>query len=338
MRKSVFLFAIVIIGYACSNDNLYSPDDIDLDLNEFEYTDENGALLSSDDNQKAALGRALFYDTRMSRNDRISCASCHEQTKSFCDGEQFSIGLFGESTSRNSMALINVGRSNRMFWDLSGDNMNLDILNPVTNHVEMGLNTLEELKLKLSRTELYPKLFKEVYGTADFQEAEIGESLALFVSSITSLSNKFDQGQEDEYAQYSEKEMKGKELFFESALCGTCHNGVDFNSSWGKNIGLDLEYTDEGAGSGFFKVPTLRNIALTAPYMHDGRFSTLEEVVEHYNSGVNDHPNLSWQLSDENKNPIRLNLSTDDKEALVAFLHTLTDRALLEDPKLSNPF
>ena len=120
--------------------------------------------------------------------------------------------------------------------------------------------------------------------------------------------------------------------------CANCHRSVNFYYGNEMNIGLDMDYEDEGAGNGRFRIPSLRNIGITGPFMHDGRFETLEEVVEHYNSGVQPHPYLDWRMKDANGEPKKLNLSETEKQALVAFLHTLTDEAFITDPKWSDPF
>lgn len=286
--------------------------------------------------REVSLGRILFYDPALSYNNTISCASCHKQSMAFTDQLQFSQGLYGELTTRNSMALVNLNGNRAFFWEGHSGSLGNHILNPVSNHIEMGMMNTEELVTKLKNNGQYVERFSEVFlGFTPITEETISRALTSFVNSLVSENSKFDVGEELDFANFDIGEEKGMEIFYGKGKCASCHKGDDFVATWRRNanIGLDMEYKDQGAGDGKFKVPTLRNIELTPPYMHDGRFETLEEVVEHYSSGIQDHPEIDWTLSGGS-----IDLTNQEKADLVAFLKTLTDWEFVTEPRFSNPF
>lgn len=299
----------------------------------------------------STLGRVLFYDRRLSANQTISCASCHQQQHGFSDTNRFSRGFDGGFTDRNSMGLSNARWYLRrhFFWDERAATLEDQVLQPIQNAVEMGM-TLEALTNRLSAEPFYTNLFATTFGSPEITPNRISLALAQFVRSIVSTRSKFDQGVANNFANFTAQENLGRQIFngqVGNATCTACH-GTD-NFVPGPNInnnGLENPYVDKGLGrvtgrpqdEGLFKVPSLRNIALTAPYMHDGRFATLEEVVEFYNSGVVNHPNLSPPLRLPVGQPLRLNLTAPQKAALVAFLRTLTDPTLATDEKYADPF
>lgn len=312
-------------------------------------------------NDGSTLGRVLFYDTRLSANGTISCASCHQQDKGFSDDAVLSVGFNGGTTPRHSMTLINARyyQRGRFFWDERASTLEEQVLMPFLDEVEMGL-TLEELVRTVEEQPYYPELFRNAFGSEEVTPDRISRALAQFVRSIISYSSKYDAGRVlvnapgANFPNFSVEENLGKMLFFSTipnggGACFGCHTTEAFISAnpGPQNNGLDaFSDTDLGAGGVFnnpifvgrFKTSTLRNIELTAPYMHDGRFSSLEEVVEHYNSGIQSHPTLSPALTDANNNPVRLNFTDDEKAALVAFLKTLTDPGIANEEKWSNPF
>jgi len=332
----LLVFALFI--FSCADDSSNFNHELELVVEDyFEESIPFGLpVIGQRTNQdlEASLGRLLFYDNRLSYNNSISCGSCHNQAKGFCDDEAFSTGLYNKKTTRNSLALVNNGYQDFSFWEGHRGNLSDHILSPISNHVEMGMNSVDQLVLRLTEVESYRRLFEEVYSDT-ISEDNIKTSLTSFVSSLISHNSKYDKGVEKDFNNFNLSEQRGKEIFFGKALCGDCHKGNHLTSTWRAvaNIGLELEYDDQGAGSGSFKVPTLRNIEVTGPYMHDGRFETLEEVVEHYSSGVKDHPNLDWEL-----NAGGVNLTTEEKEDLVEFLKTFTDYAFLNDHRFSDPF
>ncbi|MDB6035360.1 MAG: Cytochrome-c peroxidase [Verrucomicrobiales bacterium] len=302
----------------------------------------------------AALGRVLFYDKRLSTNQTIACASCHRQENGFSDPRRFSTGFAGGSTSRNSMGLSNARWYQRrhFFWDERANTLEDQVLAPIQNPVEMGM-TLPALTTRLAAEPFYTDLFTRTFGTPDITSGRISRALAQFVRSIVSTRSKYDAGVSNRFANFTAQERLGRQIFLGqvgNATCAACHGTDNFVPGAAiNNNGLEFPYVDLGLGgitgrpqdNGLFKVPSLRNIELTAPYMHDGRFATLEQVVEFYNSGVVDNPNLSPPLRNppgQPPGPRRLNLTVEQKAALVAFLKTLTDTNLATDPQLSDPF
>ena len=302
-------------------------------------------------NSGATLGRVLFYDKRLSLNRTVSCASCHQREHGFSDPRKFSVGFLGGLTDRNSMGVTNARWYQRraFFWDERAATLEDQVLQPIQNAVEMGM-TLPALVTRLSAEPYYATLFNNAFGTPTVTSTRISLALAQFVRSIVSTQSKFNVGAATAFANFTPEENLGRQIFngqIGNASCTACH-GTD-NFVPGPNInnnGLENPYIDKGRGAltglaqdeGLFKVPSLRNIERTAPYMHDGRFTTLEQVVEFYNSGVVNHPNLSPPLRGPGGAPRRLNLSNPQKAALVAFLKTLTDDTVATDEKFSDPF
>lgn len=312
-------------------------------------------------NEGATLGRVLFYDKSLSANGTIACASCHKQDKGFSDDEVLSIGFEGGFTGRHSMTLINARfyQRGRFFWDERASTLEEQVLMPFQGPVEMGM-TLDEVVSNVEKQSYYSELFESAFGSKEITADKISKALAQFVRSILSYNSKYDQGRAlvnapgANFSNFTAQENMGKNLFFQTipnggGACFGCHTTEAFISAnpGPQNNGLDaISTTDTGAGAVFpnpifvgrFKTSTLRNIELTAPYMHDGRFATLEEVVEHYNSGIQAHPTLSPALTDGNGNPVRLNFTETEKAALVAFLKTLTDTSVSTNEKWGNPF
>lgn len=306
----------------------------------------------------ATLGRVIFYDKNVSLNKTISCASCHSQSTAFSDNLALSKGFSGGNTGRNSMALTNARfyPNRRFFWDERAATLEIQTLLPIQDHVEMGMH-LDTLVNRFKNLSYYPSLFTKAFGDATVNTDRISLSLSQFIRSIVSYESKYDAGRATlpvnaapptfSFSNFTAQENRGMQLFFTPQLaCAGCHGTETFTAATAKHNGLDLTTTDRGFGAvsnnvlndGKFKVPSLRNVELTAPYMHDGRFATLEEVVEHYNSGLKNHPNLDPALKQPNGLPKQLNLSAADKAALVAFLKTLTDTMMTNNVKYSNPF
>jgi cytochrome c peroxidase len=309
----------------------------------------------------ATLGRVLFYDKKLSANGTISCASCHKQDQGFSDDAVLSEGFDGGLTRRHSMTLINARfyQRGRFFWDERASTLEEQVLEPFQDPVEMGM-TLDQVVDVVQEQPYYPELFEKAFGSEEVTTDRISKALSQFVRSIVSFSSKYDEGRSQvttpgaNFPNFTSEENLGKNIFFstipnDGGACFGCHTTEAFISAnpGPQNNGLDaFSTTDFGAGEVFtnsifegrFKTTSLRNVELTAPYMHDGRFTTLEEVVEHYNSGIQDHPTLSPALRDANNDPIRLNLTDAEKSALVAFLKTLTDNSVSTEIKWSDPF
>ena len=291
----------------------------------------------------ATLGRVLFYDKRLSANDTTACASCHLQEYAFSDPEQFSTGFTGGKTPRNAMGLAN-GRflqADQFFWDARVDSLEELILLPIQNPIEMG-STLEQALGKVAAAPFYPPLFEKAFGSPEVTSERIAKAVAQFIRAMVSYQSKYDEGVATGFRNFTGQEYFGLQLFNTQAnRCARCHLSDTQILIFPRSNGLDRVYSDKGMGSitgdsfdnGRFKPPSLRNIALTGPYMHDGRFATLQDVLEHYSSGIQSHKNLGSFLPDKG-----LDLTANQRNAMEAFLHTLTDLAFITDPKFSDPF
>jgi cytochrome c peroxidase len=311
-----------------------------------------GSVVSTDNmpasnpvtDQGATLGRVLFYDRRLSINDGVSCASCHRQETGFSDPRRLSAGFSGGTTHRHSMGLANARfySPGRFFWDERAMSLEDQVLQPIQDPVEMGLK-LEDLVTKVEATAHYQPLFQAAFGSPEVTSERIARALAQFVRALVSVSSDFDAafagGAQPDLSRLTPQQADGFRIFVGAeGGCGRCHATFAQVGAAPFNTGLDAAITDAGAGNGRFKTPSLRNVGVRAPFMHDGRFVTLEEVVEHYNSGVRNNPGLDPRLRGADGQPRRLNLTSSQKAALVAFLHALTDRQFLEDPRFADPF
>ncbi len=309
----------------------------------------------------ATLGRVLFYDKNLSQDFSTSCATCHRQELGFSDSAVLSTGFNGRLTKRHSMGLTNARfyQRGRAFWDEKAHSLEEQVLIPIEDAFELGTD-LDVIEQRLATLNYYSPLFTDAFGNDQIDSDRIAKALAQFIRSLISFESKYDEGRAlvtsflDPFPSFSDKENRGKELFLSSlseggGACVSCHATEAFVGvhTGPKNNGLDLvTLLDRGIGGiigvdslhGMFKPPSLRNIGARAPYMHDGRFANLGEVVDHYSDAVMAHRNLSQELKNESGEPVRLNLSEEDKAALVAFLNTLTDRKMLEDLKFSDPF
>ncbi|MDB5282178.1 MAG: Cytochrome-c peroxidase [Bacteroidota bacterium] len=306
-------------------------------------------------NAGAALGRVLFYDRVFSLNNSISCSSCHKQQFAFSDNVDLSNGFDGSKTLRNALPVFNQHVNSAFFWDGRAATLEQQSLMPVKNHIEMGMEKMDNLAIKLKSVSYYPALFKAAFGSEEITAVRVADALAQFMRSMRSFNSKFDQGGTMAFANFTDKEKDGMQIFTQSR-CNNCHGGQNLSGNFGSdwaNTGLDASPVDKGKGAitgfpqqnGVFRVPSLRNIGLTGPYMHDGRYKTLDEVIDHYNNGVQASPNLDvrlttggWGIDSSTTKPVNLNLNTSQKESLKAFLLTLTDYQFTSDPKFSDPF
>lgn len=291
----------------------------------------------------AALGRVLFYDPRLSANNRLSCGGCHGQFLGFADSPPFSAGFQGGLTTRHSPALVNARfyRRGRFFWDERAPTLEAQVLQPIQDPVEMGM-TLQDAVAKVQATPYYPELFAAAFGSPVVTNDRMARALAQYVRSLVSADSRFDRafaaGPVPNFAGvFTPQEVEGERLF-RTAGCAACHATPAQVSDDVHNNGLDAVSTDPGAGGGAFKAPSLRNVGVRHAFMHDGRFSTLQQVVDFYDSGVQPNPGLDPRLRGPDGQPRRLNLTAAQKGALIAFLHTLTDSAFLRAPRFSDPF
>jgi cytochrome c peroxidase len=308
-------------------------------------------------NQGVKLGRMLFFDPILSLDSTISCASCHKPELSFTDGLAVSPGVGGLIGRRSSMTLLNVGfhQVTGFFWDGRSKTLEDQALVPIEDLNEMA-NTWEEVETRLRRHPDYPTLFREAFGIEtkkDINRDLAVKAIAQFERTlISSGDSDYDRFDRNEFS-LDDEANNGLDLFFDDkfpdAECGHCHNRNLFTIPEFRNNGLDPvqsvdDYVDKGLGevtglrsdNAKFKVPTLRNILLTAPYMHDGRFATIEEVLDHYNSGGHHVANQDEDNVDNLMEP--QGLSERDKRELIAFMAALTDSTFIKNPAFQNPF
>jgi cytochrome c peroxidase len=310
------------------------------------------------------LGRRLFYDPLLSGGDDMSCADCHKQELAFSDGMPRAVGHDGKELAFNSMSLANLlWGPRRFFWDGRSPSLEHQALQPLLNPDEMR-QPLDELVDELSASPKYREMFWAAYG--EVSEENVARALATFMRMLISAESKYDRYLRGEVRLTPEEEL-GRKLFMahpdvkvslRGGNCIDCHSQfvtAGFSEGWDGfiNNGLDVDadlgvgleaVTGDARDRGKFKTPTLRNIAATAPYMHDGRFKTLEDVLAHYNHGIRVSKTLSPLILEADNevadpNAARgLRLAPEEVNALIAFLHTLTDQAFLVDPRFSNPF
>ncbi len=292
-----------------------------------------------------ALGEKLFSEKQLSTNNAQSCADCHHADAAFSDsGHAFSTGAEGQPGFRNTMPLFNLAWMNSMTWDGKRTRIRDQALAPIQDHLEMH-QTLDESVAKLAADATYPARFAKVFGSPGITSERLGLALEQYLLTLVSGDSKFDRAMREE-VDLTEQEKQGLTLFvleFDPARgrlgadCFHCHGNELFTNNQFKNNGIDSEFSDRGrqaasgrsADIGKFKVPSLRNVELTGPYMHDGRFATLEEVIDHYAEGVKQSDTLDPNIS---KHPDgALALSCEDRKALVAFLKTLTDMKYRRD-------
>lgn len=318
--------------------------------------------------QGIKLGRHLFYDPILSLDSTISCSSCHHSDKAFTDGEAFSIGVQGRRAKRNSMSLVNVGyswiknREHNFMWDGRFATLEEQALAPIEDFNEMG-DTWENVERKLRNHPEYPTLFREAFGidnTAEITKYLAAKAIAQFERTINSAKSGYD-GDRWSNQYMTPAQQRGFELFLgdaagnpvaKDAECLHCHSFSDNKALFARNNftnnGLDSvtsfnDFVDKGYGAiindptqnGFFREVTLRNIALTAPYMHDGRFKTLREVLDHYATGGHAAPNLAPELSTSTSIQT---LTEAEKDDLEAFLHALTDTTIVNRTEWQSPF
>lgn len=357
-NKISFVFitlCISLIIYSCKKD----PKIIDKDNESYvlDYGNFPPPNIAKDNPltiEGVKLGRMLFYETMLSRDGSQSCASCHNQLTAFSDTNRFSIGVNHLPGGRQAMAVFNMAwHSNEFFWDGRAHVLRDQSLKPIQDALEMD-ETLPNVIAKLKASELYPNQFKKAFGSEEITPTLMSLAMEQFMNSIVSNKSKYDNYLAGK-ATLTAQEERGRFLFFteynpafpnaSGADCRHCHGGLNFENDNYMNNGLDTdaEFVDFGRENvtqnpfdrAKFKVPSLRNVALTPPYMHDGRFKTLDEVVNHYDSGIKKSATLAPAIEPTLGG---LKLSADDKAALVAFLKTLTDYELTTNPAYTSPF
>jgi len=306
------------------------------------------------------LGRLLFWETALSLDHSISCGSCHTPSSNFSDPNQFSSGVNGTLGDRNASVICNLGWSSSFFWDGRAMTLEDQIRAPVEHPLEMNVSwevVVERLKTDDFGDLDYPQLFFDAFGDETITEDLTVKAIAQFIRTMISADSKFDKWRRGE-TDLTDQEYFGYQLFLKEggdpevnpggefgADCFHCHGeaGLQFSDYLFHNNGLDPSFEDDPGrvnvtgfvlDSGLFKTPTLRNVALSSPYMHDGRFTSLEEVVEHYNSGGVSSSTIDAFMKYTTGG---LELAPQQKEALIAFLHALTDTTFVQNPDFLNP-
>lgn len=303
-----------------------------------------------------ALGRRLFYETQLSLDNSISCASCHSPANAFSDPNQFSTGVNGTVGNRQSMALFNLGWQKFFFWDGRAKSLEEQILEPVPNPIEMHLEWTEALS-RLQADLTYRNDFYRVFNESGITKEKVAKVIAQFLRTLISADSKYDvmykyinsipltAKETQVYQQVTPEEWAGYDLFqsLNGADCFHCHNGPLMQVEKFSNNGLDANFTDLGRelvtknsnDRGKFKVPSLRNIAYSAPYMHDGRFETLDEVIEHYSSGIQHSTTIDPLIEFANQGGVQLDAL--QKSMLKKFLLTMSDPNFIQNPAFQKP-
>lgn len=319
--------------------------------------------------EAVVLGRFLFHDKMLSKDFSLSCEGCHDLKKAFTDGIPTSVGVEGIAGERNSMSLVNVGynweptRQHNFNWDGAFSTLEQQVLSPVRHPLEMNVSW-DTVEVRLQQHPHYPYLFRKAFGienSKDITRDLAAKALAQFLRTLNSAGSLYDEHVHTPFVYMDQDQQRGFDLFLGDALgtaaiadaeCAHCHaftaSKATFARNGFSNNGLDeaqdfADFSDQGLGkhtgrpsdNGKFREVTLRNIALTAPYMHDGRFATLEEVLDHYVDHIKPAPNLAGEIATADE---LSNLSAQDKQDIISFLHALTDTSYYDKPEWQDPF
>ncbi|MEZ4725457.1 MAG: cytochrome c peroxidase [Candidatus Kapaibacterium sp.] len=327
--RLIYCLPLLLFFFSCTDEKLIEPDvetkryrfldSIPRELPKVEYPEDN--LPNKD---RIRLGKLLFEDKRLSRTNEISCSSCHKSEFAFADNTPTTKGVDGLDGTRNSISLMNIAFQKRFLREGGVPSLEMQVLVPFQEHNEFDLNIVAAAQ-KLSNDSLYQYLSQVAYGRV-LDSYVITRSISSFERTLIGGNSKFDKYM-NKKATLTTEEERGMVLFFSDSLaCASCHSGILFTSQEFANNGLYEEYNDNGrqrltgldADNGVFKIPSLRNVALTAPYMHDGSIATLDVVLEHYASAGKPHRNKSKLING-------FALTNSDKKAIIAFLNTLTE-------------
>ncbi len=335
--RSLYFILWVFLFLSCTDtDEMLVPSNKILDkitipghFPEINYPTENAYC-----SERWFLGKKLFFDTRLSIDSTISCASCHKQNKGFADDVSLTPGVFGRAGVTNAPSLANIAYHPYYTREGGLPTLEMQVLVPISEHNEFGFNIVE-IEQRLKADTAYQEMAMKAYGRT-LDPYVITRSISTYERSIISGNSKYDDYTLGK-AILSKEEMLGKDLFFsEKTNCSQCHSGFNFTNYEFKNNGLYEIYSHPGrfrltqkeSDVALFKTPSLRNVGFTSPYMHDGSITTLENVVDHYNNGGKTHTHKSELIKP-------LGLTSIEKKALVAFLHTLDDNELLTNLFLS---
>lgn len=357
MKKLLFICLSFVLLGSCSNDEPtdndseeYVPVPYTLKIPPFFEQNILAPIIPINNpltEEGVALGKKLFFDPILSVDNSISCADCHAQSNSFTDKDQFSDGVNGFLGDRNSMPLFNLAWNydERFFWDGSAFSLEEQVFHPVTDKGEMA-NTWSNVVSSLKENSEYPDLFSDAFGDSKIDSIKVAKAIAQFERTLISGASKFDNYLAG-VIELSPSEENGIDVFMDETRgdCFHCHGNPN-NPLWTDNIfhnnGLDSMFTDLGLGAvtgdpadnGKFKSPSLRNLAFTAPYMHDGRFATLEEVIDHYSEGLKPSTTIDPLMKKVAQGGVRL--TEKDKTDLKAFLLSLSDNAFVIDPNFKD--
>lgn len=351
MKYMFMMFIVLVAFFSCKKDNVsYEPTPYELDI-----PSHFPAMIIPVDNpmtvEGVALGKKLFYEDILSGDNTQSCGDCHAPSSAFSDPNQFSTGIDGLEGDRNSMALINLGWQNFFFWDGRAATLEDQVLQPVTNPIEMH-ETWPNAVAELNQSPEYRNMFYRAFGEPGIDSLKCSKALAQFLRTMISGKSKYDVIYKNEhnyqltseeqgiYQTVTPQELAGYDLFksLNGADCFHCHNGPLMQVQKFSNNGLDATFSDLGRGgvtgnpndNGKFKVPTLRNIEFTAPYMHDGRFNTLDEVIGHYSSGIQMSSTIDPLIEFAGQGGVQLDATEID--LLKQFLLTLSDQTFINNP------
>lgn len=353
MYRSLLLFlsvALLSCNGGGSGEEVYTPVPVSLDIPQLFQQQILAPIIPSNNpltEEGIALGKRLFFDRRLSKDNSKSCASCHNPGRAFTDNTVFSVGVEGQTGVRNSMPLFNLAwnYSDRFAWDGKELGLERQALEPVTNPIEMH-STWVQVAEKFQQDSQYPDMFFRAFGSSDIDSTKITKAIAQFERTLISGNSKFDQFQLGN-VDLTPQEANGFDVYLreDKGDCFHCH-GTGNNPLWTDNAfhnnGLDAVFTDLGLGAvtgdpndnAKFRTPSLRNLAFTAPYMHDGRFATLEEVIDFYSEGLQNSPTIDPLMKNVGQGGVQL--SPSDKSDLVAFLLTLTDNEFVTNPAFQN--
>lgn len=351
--KKVLLLLISICFLSCGSDGaeeVYQPIPASLEIPQLFQQQILEPIIPNDNpltEEGIALGKRLFFDRRLSRNNSKSCASCHNPRQAFSDITQFSVGIEGQTGLRNAMPIFNLAWNfnDRFNWDGSEFGLEDQAFEPVTNPIEMH-SIWSNVAEKLKQDSQYPEMFLQAFGTREIDSTLVTKAIAQFERTMISGNSKFDRYQLGEL-ELTAQELNGFDIYLreDKGDCFHCH-GTGNNPLWTdnefRNNGLDAIFTDLGLGAvtgdpndnAKFRTPSLRNLAFTAPYMHDGRFNTLEEVIDFYSEGLQNSPTIDPLMKNVDQGGVQL--SSQEKTDLIAFLLTLTDYEFVSNPAFQN--
>jgi cytochrome c peroxidase len=356
MKYLLLLFGFILLLIACRKDKVsYTPTPYELQIPSH-FPSMNIPADNPFTVEGIALGRRLFYEEQLSGDNTISCATCHAPAAAFSDTNQFSKGIDNIQGTRNAMPLFNMGWQSFFFWDGRAKTLEEQLLEPVPNPIEMHQSWKKTVE-KLNADIAYKNRFFQAFGEAGIDSIKVAKALAQFIRTLISGTSKYDVMYKHEnnlvlsateqaiLQTVTVEEWGGYDLFksMNGADCFHCHNGPLMQVKKFSNNGLDVAFTDLGRGAvtnnsndnGKFKVPSLRNITLTAPYMHDGRFSSLDQVIEHYSTGIHQSPTIDPLIEFAFQGGVQL--GAQEKDLLKKFLNTLTDYTFVNNPAFKKP-